>query len=98
MRQVRPAGFEPATLGSEDRCAIQLRHGRVLVPNSNVCWARSEALWFLVVSSCQNRGSFLTLLDDRQMSWSARTPHAEVARGYRPPEEKVSLLENPEPR
>ena len=26
--QVRPAGFEPATLGSEDRCAIQLRHGR----------------------------------------------------------------------
>ncbi len=24
----RPAGFEPATLGSEDRCAIQLRHGR----------------------------------------------------------------------
>lgn len=26
---VRPAGFEPATLGSEDRCAIQLRHGRV---------------------------------------------------------------------
>lgn len=28
MRRVRPAGFEPATLGSEDRCAIQLRHGR----------------------------------------------------------------------
>ena len=27
-RVVRPAGFEPATLGSEDRCAIQLRHGR----------------------------------------------------------------------
>ena len=26
--EVRPAGFEPATLGSEDRCAIQLRHGR----------------------------------------------------------------------
>ena len=24
---VRPAGFEPATLGSEDRCAIQLRQG-----------------------------------------------------------------------
>ena len=26
--QVRPKGFEPLTLGSEDRCAIQLRHGR----------------------------------------------------------------------
>jgi len=24
----RPTGFEPVTLGSEDRCAIQLRHGR----------------------------------------------------------------------
>ncbi len=27
--ELRPAGFEPATLGSEDRCAIQLRHGRL---------------------------------------------------------------------
>ena len=27
--QIRPIGFEPITLGSEDRCAIQLRHGRV---------------------------------------------------------------------
>ena len=25
-RRVRPTGFEPVTLGSEDRCAIQLRH------------------------------------------------------------------------
>ena len=25
---IRPEGFEPPTLGSEDRCAIQLRHGR----------------------------------------------------------------------
>ena len=29
MKRVRPEGFEPSTLGSEDRCAIQLRHGRV---------------------------------------------------------------------
>jgi hypothetical protein len=29
-RKVRPEGFEPPTLGSEDRCAIQLRHGRSL--------------------------------------------------------------------
>ena len=29
MRRVRPEGFEPSTLGSEDRCAIQLRHGRL---------------------------------------------------------------------
>ncbi len=28
VRKVRPEGFEPPTLGSEDRCAIQLRHGR----------------------------------------------------------------------
>lgn len=27
---VRPTGFEPVTLGSEDRCAIQLRHGRAV--------------------------------------------------------------------
>ncbi len=27
-KSVRPTGFEPVTLGSEDRCAIQLRHGR----------------------------------------------------------------------
>ena len=26
--KTRPTGFEPVTLGSEDRCAIQLRHGR----------------------------------------------------------------------
>ena len=29
LSRVRPEGFEPPTLGSEDRCAIQLRHGRV---------------------------------------------------------------------
>src|SRR5689334_15967086 len=29
IAQLRPTGFEPVTLGSEDRCAIQLRHGRV---------------------------------------------------------------------
>ncbi len=27
FRSVHPSGFEPETLGSEDRCAIQLRHG-----------------------------------------------------------------------
>ncbi len=26
--KARPKGFEPPTLGSEDRCAIQLSHGR----------------------------------------------------------------------
>ena len=25
--KIHPIGFEPITLGSEDRCAIQLRHG-----------------------------------------------------------------------
>ena len=30
---VRPEGFEPSTLGSEDRCAIQLRHGRITEPS-----------------------------------------------------------------
>jgi hypothetical protein len=35
---VRPAGFEPATLGSEDRCAIQLRHGRVINSILTLCW------------------------------------------------------------
>ena len=31
MAKVHPAGFEPATLGSEDRCAIQLCHGCVCI-------------------------------------------------------------------
>ncbi len=31
MAGVHPVGFEPTTLGSEDRCAIQLRHGCVEV-------------------------------------------------------------------
>lgn len=30
--KVHPIGFEPITLGSEDRCAIQLRHGCNLLP------------------------------------------------------------------
>ena len=33
MKRVRPEGFEPSTLGSEDRCAIQLRHGRITNPS-----------------------------------------------------------------
>ncbi len=27
VMKIHPVGFEPTTLGSEDRCAIQLRHG-----------------------------------------------------------------------
>lgn len=30
ISSARPVGFEPTTLGSEDRCAIQLRHGRLI--------------------------------------------------------------------
>ncbi len=29
--KIHPEGFEPPTLGSEDRCAIQLRHGCVFL-------------------------------------------------------------------
>ena len=29
--KVRPAGFEPATYGLEDRCSIQLSYGRLIV-------------------------------------------------------------------
>ena len=36
-REARPVGFEPTTLGSEDRCAIQLRHGRSV---KNACSLR----------------------------------------------------------
>ena len=28
-KPVRPEGFEPPTLGSEDRCSIQLSYGRI---------------------------------------------------------------------
>ncbi len=31
LRRVHPEGFEPPTLGSEDRCAIQLCHGCILI-------------------------------------------------------------------
>ena len=33
--KLRPEGFEPPTLGSEDRCAIQLRHGRFFGKTKN---------------------------------------------------------------
>ena len=29
--QIRPAGFEPATYGLEDRCSIQLSYGRLML-------------------------------------------------------------------
>jgi hypothetical protein len=29
LAEVRPKGFEPLTLGSEDRCSIQLSYGRL---------------------------------------------------------------------
>ncbi len=29
--KIRPEGFEPPTLGSEDRCSIQLSHGRYII-------------------------------------------------------------------
>ena len=28
LKMVRPEGFEPPTLGSEDQCSIQLSYGR----------------------------------------------------------------------
>jgi hypothetical protein len=37
LYKARPTGFEPVTLGSEDRCAIQLRHGRLLTYNKDLC-------------------------------------------------------------
>lgn len=36
VHPARPVGFEPTTLGSEDRCAIQLRHGRPTVEKFRV--------------------------------------------------------------
>ncbi len=30
IRLVRPAGFEPATLGLEGRCSIQMSYGRLI--------------------------------------------------------------------
>ena len=33
FQRVRPEGFEPPTLGSEDRCSIQLSYGRKAIIN-----------------------------------------------------------------
>ena len=38
-KPVRPEGFEPPTLGSEDRCSIQLSYGRI--PLVYQAWAES---------------------------------------------------------
>ena len=35
-KPVRPEGFEPPTLGSEDRCSIQLSYGRISISVTSV--------------------------------------------------------------
>lgn len=55
FRLVRPAGFEPATLGSEDRCAIQLRHGRIsLLKNTRFALALQLSLQTVSRQAPQN--------------------------------------------
>ena len=36
---VRPEGFEPPTLGSEDRCSIQLSYGRTMLRRGTAYYA-----------------------------------------------------------
>src|SRR5205823_6620380 len=37
-RKIRPAGFEPATDGLENRCSILLSYGRIIVERRSSAW------------------------------------------------------------
>ena len=51
--KARPVGFEPTTLGSEDRCAIQLRHGRSTMQPSALAGSCSYVSTALRIESTQ---------------------------------------------
>ena len=79
MRRVRPAGFEPATLGSEDRCAIQLRHGRVLSTYSSVRSVAGEAPQGL----CKKKYSRQLVAEVDGCSGSQQRPPVSICSIYR---------------
>ena len=41
--QIRPAGLEPATYGSEDHCSVQLSYGRAIPSWHPISWSRAAA-------------------------------------------------------
>ncbi len=58
---MRPAGVEPATLGSEVRCSVQLNYGRVKTTLSNACSILKNMKTSCFVRICRISGFALRL-------------------------------------
>lgn len=90
--KIRPVGFEPTTLGSEDRCAIQLRHGRGCSYQDKHCWIlfqrTLELQFFLATNPTAKKAAIsphATIRRFRQSLSSARLVRARQSEYNRGP-------------